>query len=41
MKTVYEDQNITAALPPKCLAAFARTPHLCFMSPRMVPCSCY
>jgi hypothetical protein len=36
MKILYEDQNITAALLPACLAAFPSEPHLCFMSPHMV-----
>eukprot|EP01047_Picozoa_sp_COSAG01_P048819 COSAG01_NODE_4783_length_4747_cov_3.078959_3_plen_340_part_00 len=36
MQTVYADQNITAALLPRCLATYADTPHLCFMSPHMV-----
>lgn len=35
MKTVYQDQNITAALLPKCLEAFRDEPHKCFMSPHM------
>jgi len=35
MKTVFTNQNITAALMPACLAAFPASPHLCFMSPHM------
>ena len=37
MKTVVSDQNVTSVLMPECLASFPREPHLCFMSPHMVP----
>lgn len=36
MKTVFSDQNVTAALLPQCVAAFPDQPHLCFMSPHAV-----
>ena len=37
MQTVVTDQNVSSVLLPACLAAFPREPHLCFMSPHMVP----